>query len=104
MIVWSGRGGAILLFFNIFFWGIVFLSPLNESDDATLIISCYATAVCCFLAGRRWNNQTYDSVLRNQQNPGEGIIPLSTFFWIRLENWSWILIIIGTVVWTGVFG
>lgn len=104
MIVWSGRGAAILLFFNIFFWGIVFLSSLDESDNATAIIACFATAVCSLIAGRRWNAQTYESALRNQENPNEGIIPLSTFFWIRLENWFWILIVIGILIWIGVFG
>ncbi len=104
MIVWSGKGILILVFFNVFFWGIIFLTPLEETDNITAAIACYATAIVSLILGRKWNIQTYKSALDNRENPKVEIIPLSTLFWIRMEYWFWVLLVIGSLIWMGVFG
>lgn len=104
MIVWSGKGILILVFFNIFFWGMIFLTSLEETDSITSVIACYATAIVSFILGRKWNTETYMSAFENQKNPKVPIIPLSTLFWVRMEYWFWILLVIGSLIWMGVFG
>ncbi|MBS9773601.1 MAG: hypothetical protein KGV59_00370 [Tenacibaculum sp.] len=97
MIIWSGRGFllVLVLFASFVFCGFV-LPP--EMAKYIFVFSAYITGLFGWFFGKKWNIKNERNLIDEETGERIKIRNQHTLFWIPMQYWGIIFLILGTVL------
>ena len=97
MVVWSGRGGLIVIVFFACMALEAYAFP-EIGKDYFLVFSCFVSAIFSWFAGIAWNTKKQRLVTDDETGQKIVIGGTHTLFWISMQYWGIILTVLGLVI------
>lgn len=100
MVIWTGKGIAALLFVAIGYGITASLINTGSNEDLEIAYSMLIASPLTFFVGRYWNRPR---VILDPQTQQEVLFkPKHSVFWIPMQYWGIIFLIIGIIFLSGV--
>lgn len=102
VLVWKGKGIYVLMFFGIlmYLYFLIFVKDPNAKvfNSHAVATSSLLTGIICFFLSNRWKRNEGKKYFDTKKNKQVIIRPDHSFFYINVYYWSYILTILGLII------